>query len=127
MCAVEFLPNLCLAAFIGVWIDRASKKHWMLESVVMQSIMLFIIYDDLARGLGIALLGAIRRFPCCGERQHSAVHGFPVQHHVERRTLKRKRSSFSLRTSNRRRCHAPPAAAEQKLSAFACSLKVVQL
>ncbi|MCW0469751.1 hypothetical protein OH492_14380 [Vibrio chagasii] len=28
MRAVEFLPNLLLALFIGVWVDRFNKKQW---------------------------------------------------------------------------------------------------
>ena len=28
MRAVEFLPNLLLAMFIGVWVDRVNKKRW---------------------------------------------------------------------------------------------------
>ncbi|WP_199181099.1 hypothetical protein [Chromobacterium alticapitis] len=32
--AVEFLPNLLLAAFIGVWVDRVCRRRWAQRSLL---------------------------------------------------------------------------------------------
>ncbi|MGF1761771.1 MFS transporter [Aliivibrio kagoshimensis] len=37
MRAVEFLPNLLLALFIGVWVDRSDKKQWSLAMLLGQA------------------------------------------------------------------------------------------
>src|SRR5690349_920488 len=44
MRAVEFLPNLLFALFIGVFVDRADKKIWMLTAVALQTALLFALY-----------------------------------------------------------------------------------
>lgn len=44
MRAIEFLPNLLLALFIGVWVDRANKKRWTLTVVAGQATLLLILY-----------------------------------------------------------------------------------
>lgn len=44
MRAIEFLPNLLLAMVIGVYVDRANKKHWMLTAVLSQTLLLFALY-----------------------------------------------------------------------------------
>jgi Na+/melibiose symporter-like transporter len=44
MRAIEFLPNLLLAMFVGVFVDRADKKRWMLTVVALQTALLFALY-----------------------------------------------------------------------------------
>ena len=44
MRAVEFLPNLLLALFIGVWVDRSDKKQWSLAMLLGQAITVFISF-----------------------------------------------------------------------------------
>ncbi|MCE0451986.1 MFS transporter [Brevibacillus sp. AF8] len=44
MKSIEFLPNLLLAMFIGVWVDRFSKKRWSQWMVFGQMILLFLLY-----------------------------------------------------------------------------------
>ncbi len=44
MRAIEFLPNLLLAMFVGVLVDRADKKRWMLTVVALQTLLLFALY-----------------------------------------------------------------------------------
>ncbi|MFD2369556.1 MFS transporter [Brevibacillus sp. GCM10020057] len=44
MKSIEFLPNLLLAMFIGVWVDRFSKKRWSQWMVFGQMILLFVLY-----------------------------------------------------------------------------------
>lgn len=44
MRAIEFLPNLLLAMFVGVLVDRADKKRWMLTVVSLQTLILFTLY-----------------------------------------------------------------------------------
>ncbi|WP_330959836.1 MFS transporter [Photobacterium sp. 53610] len=45
MRAVEFLPNLLLALFIGVWVDRVNRKHWSQAMLIGQSFCLFLAYS----------------------------------------------------------------------------------
>ncbi|MDQ2640054.1 MAG: MFS transporter [Pseudomonadota bacterium] len=44
MRAIEFLPNLLFAMVVGVFVDRADKKRWMLTVVALQSGLLFALY-----------------------------------------------------------------------------------
>lgn len=44
MRAVEFLPNLLLALFIGVWVDRVNKKRWSQVMLCGQAVMVLISY-----------------------------------------------------------------------------------
>ncbi|WP_152396077.1 MFS transporter [Paenibacillus guangzhouensis] len=44
MRGIEFLPNLLLAMFIGVFVDRVRKKQWSLWAVLIQMILLFLLY-----------------------------------------------------------------------------------
>lgn len=44
MKSIEFLPNLLLAMFIGVWVDRFSKKRWSQWMVFGQMVLLFLLY-----------------------------------------------------------------------------------
>ncbi|MED4754330.1 MFS transporter [Brevibacillus choshinensis] len=44
MRSIEFLPNLLLAMFIGVFVDRFSKKRWSQWMVFGQMILLFLLY-----------------------------------------------------------------------------------
>ncbi|WP_068619969.1 MFS transporter [Paenibacillus tuaregi] len=50
MRGIDFLPNLLLAAFIGVWVDRARKKLWSVFSVLVQLILLTTLYFWTAYG-----------------------------------------------------------------------------
>ncbi|WP_439146750.1 MFS transporter [Vibrio sp.] len=44
MRAVEFLPNLLLALFIGVWVDRFNKKQWSQCMLIGQAAVLVVSY-----------------------------------------------------------------------------------
>ncbi|QUJ66365.1 MFS transporter [Photobacterium sp. GJ3] len=44
MRAVEYLPNLLLALFIGVWVDRVNRKHWSQVMLIGQCLCLLIAY-----------------------------------------------------------------------------------
>ncbi|MBB6453552.1 MFS family permease [Salirhabdus euzebyi] len=44
MKGIEFLPNLFLAIFIGVIVDRVNKKRWSLWAIAIQSIVLIGLY-----------------------------------------------------------------------------------
>ncbi|MDP5274925.1 MFS transporter [Chengkuizengella axinellae] len=44
MRGIEFLPNLLLAMFIGVIVDRVNKKRWSLMAIVFQIIVLFMLF-----------------------------------------------------------------------------------
>ncbi|HGA1024570.1 TPA: MFS transporter [Bacillus cereus] len=45
MSAIEFLPNMILAVFIGAYIDRVQdKKRFMLFTIFMQAILLFALF-----------------------------------------------------------------------------------
>ncbi|MFD1737096.1 MFS transporter [Bacillus salitolerans] len=50
MRGIEFLPNLFLAMFIGVFVDRADKKRWTLWSIFLQIILLIILYLSVQYG-----------------------------------------------------------------------------
>ncbi|MCQ6265113.1 MFS transporter [Fictibacillus sp. WQ 8-8] len=50
MRAIEFLPNLLLAMFIGVLVDRVNKKHWSLWTIGIQSVVLFGLFLALQMG-----------------------------------------------------------------------------
>lgn len=43
MRAVEFLPNLLLALFMGVFVDRSNKKRWTQGVVLGQTAILFVL------------------------------------------------------------------------------------
>lgn len=47
MRAVEFLPNLMLALFIGVWVDRFDKKRWSQAMLIGQIVTILISYSAL--------------------------------------------------------------------------------
>jgi MFS family permease len=44
MRALQFLPILLFGLFIGVFVDRADKKRWMLWSVALQMLVLFGLF-----------------------------------------------------------------------------------
>lgn len=44
MRALQFLPILLFGLFIGVFVDRADKKRWMLISVGLQMLLLFSLF-----------------------------------------------------------------------------------
>ncbi|MGE5702179.1 MAG: MFS transporter [Clostridia bacterium] len=44
MRAIEFLPNLLFAMFIGVFVDRANKKKWIQMTVIVQTVLLLGLY-----------------------------------------------------------------------------------
>ena len=44
MRAVEFLPNLLLALFIGVWVDKFNKKQWSQCMLLGQVLVLVVSY-----------------------------------------------------------------------------------
>lgn len=44
MRALQFLPILLFGLFIGVFVDRADKKRWMLMSVGLQMLLLFSLF-----------------------------------------------------------------------------------
>ncbi len=44
MRALQFLPIFLFGLFIGVFVDRADKKRWMLTSVCLQMLMLFGLF-----------------------------------------------------------------------------------
>ncbi|MFS1517259.1 MFS transporter [Bacillus sp. SCS-151] len=44
MRAIEFLPNLLLAMFIGVIVDRVNKKRWSLWAIFLQIVVLFLLF-----------------------------------------------------------------------------------
>lgn len=50
MRTIEFLPNLLLAMFIGVWVDRFSKKRWSQWMVLGQMLLLFMLYAMVETG-----------------------------------------------------------------------------
>ncbi|USD67568.1 MFS transporter [Vibrio sp. SCSIO 43136] len=60
MRAIEFLPNLLLALFIGVWVDRSDKKRWSRAMLLGQAITVLCSYlavEYLAQPLWVL-------FPC---------------------------------------------------------------
>ncbi|CAM4005143.1 MFS transporter [Cohnella lubricantis] len=50
MRAIEFLPNLLLAIFIGVWVDRANKKRWIQTTNLLQAVFLLLLFFLLEAG-----------------------------------------------------------------------------
>lgn len=50
MRGIEFLPNLLLAMFIGVLVDRVNKKRWSLSAIFLQAIVLGILYGVIEFG-----------------------------------------------------------------------------
>jgi len=44
MRATEFLPNVLLALFIGVWVDRFEKKHWSQAMLAGQIVTILVSY-----------------------------------------------------------------------------------
>lgn len=44
MRAVEFLPNLVLALFIGVWVDRFNRKRWAMHMLLGQTSLLVLAF-----------------------------------------------------------------------------------
>ncbi|MBO8162694.1 MAG: MFS transporter [Brevibacillus sp.] len=47
MRAIEYLPNLLLALFIGVVADRVNRKHFMLSAISIQVVLLLVLYGML--------------------------------------------------------------------------------
>jgi len=60
MRAVEFLPNLLLALFIGVWVDRFNKKRWS-QCMLLGQIVILVISFSAVRWLDNPLIAL---FPC---------------------------------------------------------------
>lgn len=50
MRGIEFLPNLLLAMFIGVLVDRVHKKRWSLWMIFLQIVILFVLYLSIQFG-----------------------------------------------------------------------------
>ncbi|MGZ0049328.1 MFS transporter [Brevibacillus gelatini] len=50
MRAVEFLPNLLLGMFIGVWVDRVNRKKFMQISILVQIIVLVLLFALIESG-----------------------------------------------------------------------------
>ncbi|AVG16160.1 MULTISPECIES: MFS transporter [Chromobacteriaceae] len=48
--AVEFLPNLLLAAFIGVWVDRVCRRSWAQRALLAMAALLGVCALALAGG-----------------------------------------------------------------------------
>lgn len=48
--AVEFLPNLLLAVFIGVWVDRVCRRRWAQRSLLAMALLLGVAGILLAQG-----------------------------------------------------------------------------
>src|SRR3989338_6377717 len=44
MRAIQFLPIFLFGMIIGVFVDRADKKRWMLTMVSAQTVLLFALY-----------------------------------------------------------------------------------
>ena len=60
MRALQFLPIFLFGLFIGVFVDRADKKRWMLASVGLQMLLLFglFIYSQLQEPSELVFYGA---------------------------------------------------------------------
>ncbi|SIQ76412.1 Na+/melibiose symporter [Paenibacillus sp. RU4T] len=58
MRSIEFLPNLLLAVFIGVLVDRSRKKRWTILSVFFQIAVLAGLYLWTEKGPGASSLYA---------------------------------------------------------------------
>lgn len=50
MRGIEFLPNLLLAMFIGVIVDRVHKKRWSLAAILLQIVILAALYLAIENG-----------------------------------------------------------------------------
>ncbi|OPA79269.1 MFS transporter [Paenibacillus selenitireducens] len=50
MRGIEFLPNLLLAMFIGVMVDRVHKKRWSLGSILLQILVLLALFTAIQFG-----------------------------------------------------------------------------
>lgn len=50
MRGIEFLPNLLLAMFIGVIVDRVHKKRWSLTAILLQIVILAVLYLAIENG-----------------------------------------------------------------------------
>ncbi|SFA69489.1 MULTISPECIES: MFS transporter [unclassified Bacillus (in: firmicutes)] len=61
MRGIEFLPNLFLAMFIGVLVDRARKKRWSLWMITLQIVILLVLFLSIHYGNAPILL-----FYICG-------------------------------------------------------------
>lgn len=61
MRGIEFLPNLILAMFIGVLVDRAHKKKWSLLTIFFQVVILLILFFSVQMGINSTFL-----FYICG-------------------------------------------------------------
>ncbi|MFB9215872.1 MFS transporter [Vibrio sinaloensis] len=67
MRAVEFLPNLLLALFIGVWVDRVDKKRWSQVMLIGQALMValsFFAVEYLANPLWVLFPAAFVMMAC---------------------------------------------------------------
>lgn len=67
MRAVEFLPNLLLALFIGVWVDRVDKKRWSQVMLIGQVLMVALSYfavESLANPLWVLFPAAFVMMAC---------------------------------------------------------------
>ncbi|WP_310833182.1 MFS transporter [Paenibacillus pedocola] len=62
MRGIEFLPNLLLAVFIGVLVDRAHKKRWSLTAILLQIVLLAGLYLAIERGTHSMLLFYVAGF-----------------------------------------------------------------
>lgn len=60
MRALQFLPILLFGLFIGVFVDRADKKRWMLIAVGLQMLLLFglFIYSQVGQPSELVFYGA---------------------------------------------------------------------
>lgn len=62
MRGIEFLPNLLLAMFIGVLVDRVRKKRWSLTAIALQMVILVGLYFSIEAGNSSTLLFYISGF-----------------------------------------------------------------
>lgn len=60
--AIEFLPNLLLAMFIGVIVDRVHKKRFSLIAIAIQVVVLALLYGSLESGHSPAYLFYVSAF-----------------------------------------------------------------
>ncbi|MEK5028582.1 MFS transporter [Paenibacillus sp. FSL M7-1046] len=51
MRGIEYLPNLLLAMFIGVLVDRVHKKRWSLTAILLQIVILAGLYAAIEMGI----------------------------------------------------------------------------
>ncbi|UQZ36673.1 MFS transporter [Paenibacillus sp. PK3_47] len=62
MRGIEFLPNLLLAMFIGVLVDRVHKKRWSLTAIAVQIVILTGLYISVENGSKSVVLFYIAGF-----------------------------------------------------------------